>query len=91
MNNKISVDINGSVSGIVNVGNNTININEKEQNSEHQLYNNKVKLDMNNNDNITEPKKDKITNNIIKIIIEIIIGVIISVIAGYILYKLNIN
>ena len=93
MKNEVNVNINGSVSGIVNLGNNTININEKKGNNVVQSDNiSEQKLDTNTNDDFRELKEQKMSSNIfLKIISEIIIGVIISVIAGYVLYKLNIN
>ncbi len=91
MKNRTSVNINGSISGIVNFGNNTININETKENNVFQLDNNKEESDMNRKHNFKDLKKEKMSSNIVKTISEIIIGVIISVIAGYILYKLNMN
>ena len=90
MNHNKNININGSISGIVNFGSNSININEK-NNIIQQDDNTIERSKINSHTNFTELKKDTSSNNIIKRITEIIIGVIISVIAGYILYKLNMN
>jgi|GEM_PF-5153888 len=92
MSNKRDININGSVSGIANFGDNSVNININEKSNIVKLDNsNAKKSDINSNNNFKELDKDKFSSNIVKKIIEIIIGITISVIAGYIIYKFNMN
>lgn len=90
---KKSININGSISGVVNLGDNSININTIEKNKISQFDNTCVeKLEIrSNSNNFTEPKKHKFYSKIVKIIVDVIIGILVSVVAGAILYKLNIN
>lgn len=90
---KKSININGSISGVVNLGDNSININTIEKNKISQFddtYVEKLEIRSNSN-NSTEPKKHKFYSKVVKIIVEVIIGILVSVVAGVILYKLNIN
>lgn len=93
MSYKRNININGSISGIMNFGNHSINMNINEENNIVQSDDNKIEKSVirNNENNLSELKKNTFSSNLVKIIIEIIIGVIISVIGGYILYKLNMN
>lgn len=90
---KKSININGSISGVVNLGDNSININTIEKNKISQFDDTCVeKLEIrSNSNNFTEPKKHKFYSKVVKIIVEVIIGILVSVVAGVILYKLNIN
>lgn len=86
MRNENKININGTINGIVNLGNNSININKPKAKNEPD-ENSSEESDISK----TELKKDKISSKVFKIMGEIIIGVVISLIAGYILYKLNMN
>lgn len=85
MNNEHNIEINGSVNGIINLGNHSININAKGKNFQSNSTSENTQLD---DKNTVETKS---SNPVIKVIIEIIVGVIISVIGGYILFKFNMN
>ncbi len=95
MSNKKNININGSINGIANFGDNSININIKKENNTNQLVRNDIEepniSDKDNSSELSELKEEKFSNKFVKIIMEIVIGVIISVIAGYILYKFNMN
>lgn len=90
---KKSININGSISGVVNLGDNSININTIEKNKISQFDDTCVeKLEIrSNSNNFAKPKKHKFYSKVVKIIVEVIIGILVSVVAGVILYKLNIN
>ena len=90
MSNKKNININGSINGIANFGDNSININIKKENHTNQLVRNDLEEpNISKDENSSELKGEKFSNKFVKIIMEIVIGVIISVIAGYILYKFN--
>ena len=91
MSNQKKITVNGSVNGIINVGNNAINLNINEE-SIPQFNNNPIeKLDTNHKTNVSKLEENKLSSYLVKTVIEIIIGVVISVIAGFILYQLNMN
>ncbi len=89
VSDKKSVNINGSVSGIVNLGNNNVNINEKLKNTNIQLESNYIEQSEISNNNPIVSKKETARDKVVKIVIEVVVGIIVSVIAGAILYKLN--
>lgn len=92
MREEKSVNINGSISGIVNLGDNSININGKQENTNIQFEESYIEKPETMNDNNCEKvRQDKFGNKVVKVIVEVVIGVLVSVIAGYILYKLNMN
>lgn len=92
MSEEKSVNINGSISGIVNLGDNSININGKQENTNIQFEESYIeKPEITNDNNCEVVRQDKFGNKVVKVIVEVVIGVFVSVIAGYILYKLNMN
>lgn len=92
MSEEKSVNINGSISGIVNLGDNSINIKGKQENTNIQFEESYIeKPEITNDNNCEEVRQDKFGNKVVKVIVEVVIGVLVSVIAGCILYKLNMN
>lgn len=91
-NDRKSVNINGSISGIVNIGSNSINMNRTEKSNTNPVKDTCTeKMKISNHNNFTNAEKDKFGNKIVKIVVEVLVGVLVSIIASIILYKLNIK